>query len=134
MVFVDRTKEKKKLENAISSLPIGLTVLYGRRRVGKTSLLRRVVREKDIYFLADRSEASHQREVCSKIISDKISDFDKVKYPDWEILLTSLNHRVTDSFCLCLDEFPYLVEQSPELPSVLQKLLDKKTIKIHKQK
>ena len=129
MEFVDRIKEQKKLEKAISSLPIGLTVLYGRRRVGKSTLLRRVVREEDIYFLADRSEASHQREVCAKIISDKISDFDKVKYPDWEILLTALSHRVDDSFCLCLDEFPYLVEQSPELPSVLQKLLDEKILK-----
>ena len=129
MEFVDRIKEKKKLENAISTLPTGLTVLYGRRRVGKSTLLRRVVREKDIYFLADRSEASHQREVCAKIIADKIADFDKVNYPDWEVMLTSLNHRVTESFCLCLDEFPYLVEQSPELPSVMQKLLDEKILK-----
>ncbi|MCH5227228.1 MAG: ATP-binding protein [Muribaculaceae bacterium] len=129
MEFVDRIKEKERLENAISSLPIGLTVLYGRRRVGKSTLLRRVITEKDIYFLADQSEASHQKEVCAKIIADKVPDFNKVNYPDWEILLTSLNHRVTDSFCLCLDEFPYLVEQSPELPSVLQKLLDEKILK-----
>ena len=129
MEFVDRIKEKIKLEKAISSLPLGLTVLYGRRRVGKSTLLKRVIREKDIYFLADRSEASHQREVCAKIIADKIADFDKVNYPDWEVLLTSLNHRITESFCLCLDEFPYLVNQSPELPSVLQKLLDEKVLK-----
>lgn len=129
MKFVDRIKEIKKLENAISSFPTGLIVLYGRRRVGKSTLLRRVIKGNDIYFLADRSEASHQREVCAKIISEKIDDFYKAKYPDWEILLTSLNHRVKESFCLCLDEFPYLVEQSPELPSVLQKLLDEKTLK-----
>ena len=129
MEFVDRIKEKEKLGKAISSLPIGLTVLYGRRRVGKSTLLRRVIRKNDIYFLADRSEAAHQREICAKIIAEKIVDFDKVNYPDWEILLTSLNHRVTESFCLCLDEFPYLVEQAPELPSVLQKLLDEKILK-----
>ena len=129
MEFVDRINEKRKLENAISSLPVGLTVLYGRRRVGKSTLLRRVIRENDIYFLADRSEASHQREICAKIVAEKIADFDKVKYPDWEILLTSLNHRATQSFCFCLDEFPYLVEQSPELPSIIQKLLDEKILK-----
>ncbi|MCH5222824.1 MAG: ATP-binding protein [Muribaculaceae bacterium] len=129
MEFVDRIKEKEKLENAINSLPIGLTVLYGRRRVGKSTLLKKIIRKNDIYFLADRSDASHQREICAKIIAEKIEDFDKVKYSDWEVLLTSLNHRVTESFCLCLDEFPYLVEQSRELPSVLQKLLDEKILK-----
>lgn len=30
---------------------------------------------------------------------------------------------------MCLDEFPYLVEQSAELPSVLQKLVDEKQLK-----
>ncbi|MCH5235579.1 MAG: ATP-binding protein [Muribaculaceae bacterium] len=129
MKFIDRKKEKERLERSISSIPTGLTVVYGRRRIGKSTLLRRVIKNNDIYFLADRSEASHQREVCAKIIAEKIEDFDKVSYPDWEILLTSLNHRVMESFCLCLDEFPYLVEQSPELPSVLQKLLDEKILK-----
>ena len=129
MKFVDREKEKERLERSITSKPTGLTVVYGRRRIGKSTLLRKVIKNNDIYFLADRSEASHQREVCAKIIAEKIEDFDKVNYSDWEILLTSLNHRVMDSFCLCLDEFPYLVEQSPELPSVLQKLLDEKILK-----
>lgn len=129
MEFVDRVREKEKLERAITSQPLGLTVVYGRRRIGKSTLLRRVIRKEDIYFLADRSEATHQREVCAKIISERFIDFDKIVYTDWEILLTSLNHRVSQSFCLCLDEFPYLVEQSPELPSVLQKLLDSRTLK-----
>ena len=35
----------------------------------------------------------------------------------------------TNVLTLCLDEFPYLVEQSPELPSVLQKLVDEKQLK-----
>lgn len=129
MEFVDRTREKDKIEKAITTLPLGLTVVYGRRRIGKSTLLKRVIKKEDIYFLADRSEASHQRMVCAEIIAQHFEDFDKITYPDWEILLTSLNHRVTDSFCLCLDEFPYLVEQSPELPSVLQKLLDEKILK-----
>lgn len=129
MDFIDRLKEKDKLKSAISSLPTGLTVVYGRRRIGKSTLLRKVITDRDIYFLADRSEASHQREVCAKIIAQKITDFDKVNYPDWETLLIALNHRTSDSFCLCLDEFPYLVEQSEELPSVLQKLLDEKILR-----
>lgn len=131
MEFVDRIKEKEKLERAISSFPTGLIVMYGRRRIGKSALLGKVIKNDDIYFLADRSEASHQRSVCAKVIAAQFKDFDKISYTDWEILLTSLNHRVKEPFCLCLDEFPYLVEQSPELPSVIQKLLDAKVLKFN---
>lgn len=87
MEFVDRKNEKDRLENSINSNPLGLSVVYGRRRIGKSTLLKRIIKKNDIYFLADRSEASHQREVCSKIITDKITDFDKVNYSNWEILL-----------------------------------------------
>lgn len=52
--------------------------------------MRRVIRKEDIYFLADRSKATHQREVCAKIISEHFSDFDKIVYHDWEILLISV--------------------------------------------
>ena len=40
-----------------------------------------------------------------------------------------VNYRTDKRFTLCLDEFPYLVEQSSELPSVLQKLVDEKQLK-----
>ena len=66
MKFVDREKEKERLERSITSKPTGLTVVYGRRRIGKSTLLRKVIKNNDIYFLSDRSEASHQREVCAK--------------------------------------------------------------------
>ena len=44
-------------------------------------------------------------------------------------MFRAVNYRTDKRFTLCLDEFPYLVEQSPELPSVLQKLVDEKQLK-----
>ena len=41
----------------------------------------------------------------------------------------ALNHRVSEKITLCLDEFPYLVENDPSLPSVIQTLLDSKELK-----
>lgn len=39
-------------------------------------------------------------------------------------------NRLTDhQFTLCLDEFPYMVRHSPELPSILQRILDTKSLK-----
>jgi len=96
--------------------------------LGKSTLIKRVLADGDAYFLADRSEEQHQRALLAKVMAQVFPDFDKVSYPDWESLLRAINYRATCRFTLCLDEFPYLVEQSPELPSVLQKLLDEKSL------
>jgi len=56
-----------------------------------------------------------------------MNGFNQVIYPSWESLLNALNDRGNREMCLILDEFPYLVQSSPELPSVIQK--PKKKIK-----
>ena len=129
MKFVDRTDEIARLSNALAKEKPSLVVMYGRRRLGKSTLIKRVLLEGDIYFLADRSEGQHQRALLAKVISQVFSDFDKLTYPDWESLFRAVNYRALNRLTLCLDEFPYLVEQSPELPSVLQRLIDEKQLK-----
>lgn len=129
MEFVDRIEETERLRNALSGEKSALVVIYGRRRLGKSTLIKRVLREKDLYFLADRSEPQHQIELLAKVVAQLLPDFDKLAYPDWESILRAINYRTTSRFTLCLDEFPYLVEQSPELPSILQKLIDEKQLK-----
>lgn len=128
MKFVDRTDETQRLKEALSRDESSLIVVYGRRRLGKSTLIQRVLTGNDVYFLADRSESRHQRTLLSKVTAQILPDFDKVVYPDWESLFREANHRAERRFTLCLDEFPYLVEQSPELPSVLQKLIDEKNL------
>lgn len=129
MNFVDRIEETARLRDALSREKSSLVVVYGRRRLGKSTLIKRVLSDSDVYFLADRSEGQHQRTLLAKVVAQVFSDFDKLTYPDWESLFRAVNYRTDKRFTLCLDEFPYLVEQSPELPSVLQKLVDEKQLK-----
>ena len=129
MKFVDRLDETARLKDALYREKPTFAVVYGRRRLGKSTLIKRVLADTDIYFLADRSEGQHQRALLSKVIAQIFPDFDKLTYPDWESLFRAINYRTGKKFTLCLDELPYLVEQSPELPSVLQKLLDEKSLK-----
>ena len=129
MNFVDRIEETARLRDALSREKSSLVVVYGRRRLGKSTLIKRVLSDSDVYFLADRSEGQHQRILLAKVVAQVFPDFDKLTYPDWESLFRALNYRTDKRFTLCLDEFPYLVEQSPELPSVLQKLVDEKQLK-----
>lgn len=129
MNFVDRIEETARLRDALSREKSSLVVVYGRRRLGKSTLIKRVLSDGDVYFLADRSEGQHQRTLLAKVVAQVFPDFDKLTYPDWESLFRAVNYRTDKRFTLCLDEFPYLVEQSPELPSVLQKLVDEKQLK-----
>jgi len=129
MNFVDRIEETARLRDALSREKSSLVVVYGRRRLGKSTLIKRVLSDSDVYFLADRSEGQHQRILLAKVVAQVFPDFDKLTYPDWESLFRAVNYRTGKRFTLCLDEFPYLVEQSPELPSVLQKLVDEKQLK-----
>ena len=129
MNFVDRIEETARLRDALSREKSSLVVVYGRRRLGKSTLIKRVLSDSDVYFLADRSEGQHQRILLAKVVAQVFPDFDKLTYPDWESLFRAVNYRTDKRFTLCLDEFPYLVEQSPELPSVLQKLVDEKQLK-----
>lgn len=129
MKFVDRIDETARLQEVLNRETSTFTVLYGRRRLGKSTLIKRVLSDNDVYFLADRSEEHHQRAMLSKVIAQSFIDFDKFTYPDWEALFLGLNYRTEKRFTLCLDEFPYLVKQAPELPSVLQKLIDEKVLK-----
>ena len=129
MKFVDRIDEAARLKDALAREKSSLVVMYGRRRLGKSTLIKRVLSENDVYFLADRSEGQHQRELLAKVIAQVFPDFDKLTYPDWESMFRAVNYRTDKRFTLCLDEFPYLVEQSSELPSVLQKLVDEKLLK-----
>ena len=129
MKFVDRIGETARLRDALSREKSSLVVVYGRRRLGKSTLIKRVLSDRGVYFIADRSEGQHQRTLLAKVIAQVFSDFDKLTYPDWESMFRAVNYRADKRFTLCLDEFPYLVEQSPELPSVLQKIVDEKQLK-----
>ena len=56
MEFVDRIDETVRLKDALAREKSSLVVIYGRRRLGKSTLIKRGLSDTDVYFLADRSE------------------------------------------------------------------------------
>ena len=93
MKFVDRIGETARLRDALSRKKSSLVVVYGRMRLGKSTLIKRVLSDRDVYFLADRSEGQHQRTLLAKVIAQVFSDFDKLTYPDWESMFRAVNYR-----------------------------------------
>lgn len=124
--FLNREYETKKLTDALrgrAGMPV-FVVIYGRRRCGKSRLLQKLMTDKDIYHLAESKDRILQIKSLSDEIAGTVKEFNSVTYPDWESVLKNYNVRAIKGASLVIDEFPYLVHQSPELPSVLQKFLD----------
>ena len=131
MEFIDRKKEFERLQKSLNREKPQFIVVYGRRRIGKSTLIKKVMdfSRGDIYFLADKTSEPSQRQLFSATIDMTIEGFATANYPTWESLLLSLNRSIDHRITVCLDEFPYLVKSCPALPSIIQKLLDDKKLK-----
>jgi len=123
--FLDRENERDRLNRALGAKQGTFCCLYGRRRCGKSRLIRETLPAKNVvYYVADMRESTLQRGAVAMAIAECLPGFDDVMYPDWDALLARWWQEAPNGAVLALDEFPYLVQGAPELPSLLQKLLD----------
>ena len=53
--FIDRQYSLKRLRNALLITTPQLLVIYGRRRIGKSTLIKEIMQDKDVYFLSDQT-------------------------------------------------------------------------------
>lgn len=128
MRFIDRHEEMERLNGLVTKRQGGLAIVYGRRRIGKTRLLLEWIQKYDgLYMVADQSSAEVQRMYLAQAVSRKLPGFAEVDYPDWSALLTRLAREARQAGWrgpVVIDELPYLVTASPELPSILQRWID----------
>lgn len=124
--FLDRTEEAARLKRLVASREGSLGVLYGRRRCGKSRLLREVLPAAgQVYYVGDERESPLQRASLAAEIARLLPGFDQVTYPDWDALLARFWKEARPGTVLTLDEFPALAGAARELPSLLQKYLDR---------
>ena len=124
--FVNRTRELAALERAAGEHP-GLVVVSGRRRVGKTALLDRFTQDRDAVFLPGtrapvREALRRFEERLRTTLKPEPGDLlDLGSLESWDAALGYLLARARSAPLLVVfDEFPYLCESDPSLPSTLQ--------------
>jgi AAA+ ATPase superfamily predicted ATPase len=129
MKFINRHEEIRRLDRVARRESSALVVVSGRRRVGKSRLLAEwTARHGGLYWVADESGAAIQRRYLADELEAVLPGFAAVEYPDWTVLLNRLSRDAAAAGWhgpLVLDEFPYLIAQAPELPSVVQKWIDR---------
>lgn len=123
-MFVNRKTEIERLKLVLKSSKACLVVIYGRRRCGKSTLIRRLMSRDSVYFSADMRERPLQIKAFAERMEVMIPGFAAPVYPDWNSVFRALNAALARKITVCIDEFPYLVRNSSDLPSVLQNLHD----------
>lgn len=128
MGFYGRTKELEKLKNEISSDRMSFSLIYGRRRIGKSELVKQTIKENDVraiyYECKQVTEESNVQSICD-LVSEELG-LPKLGYTKLEeiadyIFKLSENERLV----FVLDEYPYLRKNVKGLDSIIQSLVDK---------
>ena len=132
MDFVGRREETERLDSLFRRRQGGLAVLTGRRRVGKTRLLVEWDRRHaGLYTVADQSAPEIQRRYFCDALASRFPVFQDATFRDWRSILKALAEQAKTAQWrgpVILDEFPFLVASSPELPSVVQHWIDHEAV------
>lgn len=128
MNFIGRKQQLNKLDKMIQSDDFNFTLIYGRRRVGKSELVKQALRSsqvKSIYYECKQvAESSNTRSICDLI--SELFHLPKLGYSNIEdILQYVFDLSVSEKLILVLDEYPYLRESVKGMDSILQALIDK---------
>jgi hypothetical protein len=122
--FINREKELEFLEERFREKEKQLLILYGRRRVGKTELVKRFFRGKDfIYFLADRRGTLLNAERFAGIAAEHFDDVTP-RVNDFDDVFRYIVKRSGEDLIIAIDEFSYLVEKDDAVPSIFQLIWD----------
>ena len=127
MKFIGRQTELAKL-NSEYSRDSSFVVIYGRRRVGKTTLIKEFLKKKTaFYFLATEELESQSMKRLAGVVArtTKNSLLQKATFTDWlDLFQIIADYKPEEKKVLVIDEFPYLVKTNPAFPSVLQNAWD----------
>ena len=127
-MFHNRLRELSFLASQCRADRAAMIVLYGRRRTGKTSLLRHFARDRRVvFFVADMASQRDQLAAFSRVVFQSLGEsaLADTSFPSWEAALRFVASRAGDEpLLLVLDEFSYLCDSDRPLPSIIQRLWD----------
>lgn len=130
--FVARERELSLLHDLYHRPGAQFLILYGRRRIGKTSLVTQWgggMAEPYLYWMASQTSATNQLRSFSQALFQFLNPGTAVtpafSYPTWDAALTEVaRFAASQRVVVVLDEFTYVMQADPEAPSLIQKAWD----------
>ncbi len=127
-LFVNRQREIRFLENEFSQDRASLVILYGRRRIGKTTLIKHFIQGKNaFYFVATEESERENRRNFQHAVSDFAQNtfLKKDVLLEWDEIFSVLTaYQPEAKKIIVIDEFQYLGKARASFPSIFQKIWD----------
>ena len=126
-MFIGRERELASLKEFYEKDGIGMTVIYGRRRIGKSTLITEFVKDKkNIFYTATKVGKNRNLELFSSQVLDLLMPgMGDISFKTIEAVFDFINKNIGDEkVVLVIDELPYWAEKDEALLSVLQKYID----------
>ena len=126
-MFIGRERELKSLKEFYDKDGIGMTIIYGRRRIGKSTLITEFVKDKrTIFYTATKVGKNRNLELFSKQVFDLLMPgMEDMYFNTTEAVFDFIDKNIgNDKLILVIDELPYWAEKDEALLSILQKYID----------
>ena len=126
-MFIGRERELDSLKEFYDKDGIGMTVIYGRRRIGKSTLITEFVRDKKtIFYTATKVGKNRNLELFSKQVVDLLMPgVEDISFNTTEAVFDFIDKNMgSEKLVLVIDELPYWAEKDEALLSILQKYMD----------
>ena len=128
MAFYGREQQQKKMDRLLSKSGMQAALIYGRRRVGKSELIKQCLKKTDtlqLYYECKQTTEMNNVESLCALISEQLR-LPTLGFANMELVLDYLFRRSEqEDLILVLDEYPYLRETVKGMDSVLQSLIDR---------
>lgn len=128
--FYGRQQELAAMRSKLEAPGFQMTVIYGRRRVGKTTLINKFIDEsgaKVVSFVALERDEKEQLETMSEVVLSALAPnlLGSVSFESFEKVFDFIGKEaVTERVIFLIDEYPYLAKECRHMNSLLQRFVD----------
>lgn len=126
-MFIGRERELESLKEFYDKDGIGMITIYGRRRIGKSTLITEFVKDKKtIFYTATKVGKNRNLELFSKQVVDLLMPgVEDISFSTIEAVFDFIDKNIgNEKLVLVIDELPYWAEKDEALLSILQKYMD----------
>ena len=123
--MIGRSNELNILNSLYESPKFEYLVMYGRRRVGKTTLLQEFAKDKKaVFFPAQEKNDALNLQDFSKMIQMRLDGMFISSFEGWKEAFEYIDKKVSERTLIIIDEFPFIAEENPTVKSILQHTID----------
>lgn len=125
--MIGREQELNQIEKLNSSTKFEFLVMYGRRRVGKTTILQEFAGRHDvIFFSAQEKNDSLNLMDFSKTLQIHYEGHFIAPFQSWKDAVSYITKKASENnkTILVIDEFPFIAGANPAIKSVFQHEID----------